>query len=134
DGLLVATKTASASPDSGGDEPIRMGASSESLNNYFVGNVDEIRIWKIALTPQQVIDASNGKFNSNDQIEYLDFSQPIVPLNNTATGNATLIIQTDFQVTDGSVTNNTRFLSTVVSNEPHTNGTDSTDNILKPVE
>jgi hypothetical protein len=127
DGLLVATKTASASPDSGGDEPIRMGASSESLNNYFVGNVDEIRIWKIALTPQQVIDASNGKFNSNDQIEYLDFSQPIVPLNNTATVNATLTNQTGFQNINGTVTNNTSVLSTpVVSNETNANGTDNT--------
>jgi hypothetical protein len=132
DGLLVATKPASASPDSGGDEPIRMGASSDSLNNYFVGNVDEIRIWKIALTPQQVIDASNGKFNSNDQIEYLDFSQPIVPLNNTATGNTTLTNQTGFQNINGNVTNNTSVLSTpVVSNETNTNGTDNT---LKPVE
>src|SRR5574341_411173 len=59
DGLPVATKSTTASPDSGGYEPIRMGANAESLNNYFVGNVDEIRVWKIALTPQQVIDASN---------------------------------------------------------------------------
>src|SRR4029078_10892360 len=133
DGLLVATKTASASPDSGGDEPIRMGASSESLNNYFVGNVDEIRIWKIALTPQQVIDASNGKFNSNDQIEYLDFSEPIVPLNNTAPVNATLTNQTGFQDINGTLTNNTSSLSTtVLSNE--TNLSNVTDNNVKPIE
>jgi hypothetical protein len=133
DGLLVATKTASASPDSGGDEPIRMGANSQGLNDYFVGNVDEIRIWKIALTPQQVIDASNGKFNSNDQIEYLDFSEPIVPLNNTAPVNATLTNQTGFQDINGTLTNNTSSLSTtVLSNE--TNLSNGTDNNVKPIE
>jgi hypothetical protein len=133
DGLSVATRSALASPDSGGDEPIRMGANSETLNNYFVGNVDEIRIWKTALTPQQVIDASNGKFNSNDQIEYLDFSEPIVPLNNTAPVNATLTNQTGFQDINGTVTNNTSALSTpVVSNE--TNKTNGTENNIIPVE
>ena len=133
DGLLVATKSASASPDSGGVEPIRMGASSASLNNYFVGNVDEIRIWKTALSTQQVIDASNGKFNTNDQIEYLDFSEPIVPLNNTSAVNATLTNQTGFQDINGTVTNNTSALSTpAVSNE--TNKTNGTDNNIIPVE
>ena len=57
DGLPVATKSASASPDSGGEEPIRMGADSQSLTNYFIGNVDEVRIWNNALTPQQVIES-----------------------------------------------------------------------------
>ena len=69
DGLPVATKSASASPDSGGEEPIRMGADSQSLTNYFIGNVDEVRIWKNALTPQQVIEAYNGNFNPQDLIE-----------------------------------------------------------------
>ena len=101
-----------------------MGANSASLNNYFVGNVDEIRIWKTALSTQQVIDASNGKFNTNDQIEYLDFSEPIVPLNNTSAVNATLTNQTGFQDVNGTVTNNTSALSTpAVSNETNkTNG------------
>src|SRR4029078_10908376 len=95
--------------------------------------VDEIRIWKIALTPQQVIDASNGKFNSNDQIEYLDFSEPIVPLNNTAPVNATLTNQTGFQDINGTLTNNTSSLSTtVLSNE--TNLSNGTDNNVKPIE
>src|ERR1051325_4649448 len=133
DGLLVATKTAAASPDSGGDEPIRMGANSQGLNDYFVGNVDEIRIWKIALTPQQVIDASNGKFSSNDQIEYLDFSEPIVPLNNTAPVNATLTNQTGFQDINGTLTNNISSLSTtVLGNE--SNLSNGTDNNVKPIE
>ena len=107
--------------------------NSASLNNYFVGNVDEIRIWKTALSTQQVIDASNGKFNTNDQIEYLDFSEPIVPLNNTSAVNATLTNQTGFQDVNGTVTNNTSALSTpAVSNE--TNKTNGTDNNIIPVE
>ena len=73
DGLPVATKSASASPDSGGEEPIRMGADSQTLTNYFIGNVDEVRIWKNALTPQQVIDAFNGNFNPQNLVRVLGF-------------------------------------------------------------
>ena len=73
DGLPVATKSASASPDSGGEEPIRMGADSQTLTNYFIGNVDEVRIWKNALTPQQVIDAYNGNFNPQYSRRVLGF-------------------------------------------------------------
>jgi Concanavalin A-like lectin/glucanases superfamily/K319L-like, PKD domain/Bacterial Ig domain len=77
DGFQVATQSASGSPDNGGNEPVRMGANSQALNDYFIGDVDEIRVWKIALTPQQVIDLNIGNFNTKDQVLYLDFSQPI---------------------------------------------------------
>jgi hypothetical protein len=110
DGLPVATKTASASPDSGGDEPIRMGADSETLNNYFIGNVDEVRIWKNALTPQQVIDAYNGKFNPNDVVEYLDFSEPIV--NSTSPVDTNVTNQTGSQDNNGTVNNGTGPITT----------------------
>lgn len=36
DGVPVATKSATASPDSDGKETIRTGADSQCLNNYFV--------------------------------------------------------------------------------------------------
>ncbi len=132
DGLPVATKAASGAPDSGGEEPIRLGANSDTLTNFFVGNVDEIRVWNTALSAQQVIDAFNGNFNAEGQIEYLDFSEPIVPVNNTIV-NGTLTNQTGFQDVNGTVTNNTGVLSTpMVSNE--TNTTNGTDNNIPPVE
>jgi len=130
DGLPVATKTASATPDSGGDEPIRMGADSQSLNNYFIGNVDEVRIWKNALTPQQVIDAYNGNFNTKDLVEYLDFSEPIV--NSTSTVNATVTNQTGSQNTNGTLNNGTGTINTPVDND--TSNTNNTGGNISPVE
>ena len=88
DGMVVATKSASGSPDNGGDEPLRLGANSDSLNNYFIGDVDEVRVWSSPLSAQQVIDAYNGKFDTKNQIMYLDFSQP---LNETLGVNQTSI-------------------------------------------
>jgi Concanavalin A-like lectin/glucanases superfamily len=142
DGLPIATKSTSGSPDSGGEEPIRMGANSQILNNFFIGNVDEIRVWKSALSAQQVIDAYNGNFNTKDLIEYLDFSEPIVPLNNTAGINGTSTNQTGFQDINGTVTNETGFqdingtltnetsaLPTLVNNNDTRNVNGTGDNI-----
>ena len=122
DGLPVGTRIASGMPDSGGEEPIRMGANSDALSNFFVGNVDEIRVWNAALTAQQVADAYNGKFDTKGQIEYLDFSEPIVSSNNTAQINGTVTNQTGFQDINGTVTNQTGFqdINDTVSNETST--------------
>lgn len=138
DGLPVATKSASASPDSGGEEPIRMGADSQTLTNYFIGNVDEVRIWKNALTPQQVIDAFNGNFNPQNLVEYLDFSEPIVPVNATAVNatapvNSTVTNQTGTQDNNGTLNNGTGPISTPVSDNG-TSSTNDTRGIIPPVE
>jgi Concanavalin A-like lectin/glucanases superfamily/K319L-like, PKD domain/Bacterial Ig domain len=138
DGLPVATKSASATPDSGGDEPIRMGADSQTLNNYFVGNVDEVRIWKNALTAQQVADAFNGNFNPKGLVEYLDFSEPIVPVNATAPVNttapliATATNQTGLPATNGTLNNGTGLIhAPIADNETNTNDTGGN---LPPIE
>ena len=133
DGLPVATKSASASPDSGGEEPIRMGADSQSLTNYFIGNVDEVRIWNNALTPQQVIDAFNGNFNPNNLIEYLDFSEPIVPVNATAPVNATVTNQTGIPDNNGTLNNVTAPITTPVSDNG-TSSSNDTGGIIPPVQ
>jgi hypothetical protein len=133
DGLPVATKSASASPDSGGEEPIRMGADSQTLANYFIGNVDEVRIWNNALTPQQVFDAYNGNFNANNLIEYLDFSEPIVSVNATASVNATETNQTGTSDNNGTLNNGTGPITTPVSDNG-TSSTNDTGGIIPPVE
>src|SRR6187431_58410 len=119
DGLPVGTRIASGMPDSGGEEPMRMGANSDALSNFFVGNVDEIRVWNAALTAQQVADAYNGKFDTKGQIEYLDFSEPIVSSNNTAQINATITNQKRFQDINATVTNQTGFqdINATVTNQ-----------------
>ena len=93
DGVQVATKKTSGSPDNGGDNPIRVGADSEAVGDYFQGNVDEVRVWRVALTPDQVSDAYHGTFDTKYQEVYLDFSKPIVLLNQTAL-NQTALNQT----------------------------------------
>ena len=133
DGLPVGTRIASGMPDSGGEEPIRMGANSDALSNFFVGNVDEIRVWNAALTAQQVADAYNGKFDTKGQIEYLDFSEPIVSSNNTAQINGTVTNQTGFQDINGTVSNETSTISDLSA----TNDTGIVNNTLQnnpPVE
>jgi hypothetical protein len=97
DGIQVATKSASGSPDNGGNQPVRVGANSEQPSDYFIGDVDEVRVWKSALTPLEALNAFNGDFDSKNQILYLDFSQPIAILNNTAQINATSINETGIQ-------------------------------------
>jgi Concanavalin A-like lectin/glucanases superfamily len=129
DGLPVAIKSASASPDSGGEEPIRMGADSQSLSNYFIGNVDEVRIWKNALTPQQVIEAYNGNFNPQDLIEYMDFSEPIVSVNATSPVNVTSTNQTGILDNNGTLNNGTLPVS-----DNSTSNTNDTGVIIPPVE
>ena len=88
DGIQVATQSTSGSPDKGGNEPVRVGADSKALEDYFIGNVDEIRVWRVALTPDEVKDAYQGFFETKYLDLYLDFSKPIVSLNAT---NATSI-------------------------------------------
>jgi Concanavalin A-like lectin/glucanases superfamily/K319L-like, PKD domain/Bacterial Ig domain len=91
DGIQVATKSASGSPDNGGNQPVRMGANSEALSDYFIGDVDEIRVWRVALTPEQVNDAYHNTFDTKYQELYLDFSQPIALINETSIVNETAI-------------------------------------------
>src|SRR4030095_6480813 len=93
DGVPVATKNTSGSPDRG-DEPVRVGANSETLDDYFIGNVDEIRVWRVALTPIQVSDAYHANPDTKYQELYLDFSKPIEMVNVTSSLNQTALNQT----------------------------------------
>jgi hypothetical protein len=96
DGVQVASKTTSgASPDSAGTKPVRIAANSRTTpptSNFFVGSVDEVRVWKDDLTPTEQANAFAGSsFNSGDQVLYLDFSgadgsQYNYPPSFTATG------------------------------------------------
>ena len=94
DGVQVATKKTSGSPDRG-DEPVRVGADSTALDDYFIGNVDEIRVWRVALTPLQVSDAYHDNPDTKYQELYLDFSEPIEMVNATSVAlNQTALNQT----------------------------------------
>ena len=94
DGVWVDTKKSSASPDNGGDNPVRVGADSGAVGDFFDGDVDEIRVYRVAWTPEQVNDAYHGTFDTKYQELYLDFSNPITIVNATLPINQTALNQT----------------------------------------
>jgi hypothetical protein len=94
DGVYVDAKKASVSPDMGGDNPVRIGANSVSVGDFFEGDVDEIRVYSVAWTPEQVNDAYHGTFDTKYQELYLDFSNPIAILNASLPINQTALNQT----------------------------------------
>ena len=59
-----------------------------------IGNVDEIRVYRVAWTPEQVNDAYHGNFDTKYQELYLDFSDPIEIVNATLPINQTALNQT----------------------------------------
>jgi hypothetical protein len=73
DGNLVDTRTSTASPDNTGTQPVRIGANSLALKDYFVGNIDEVRIWERALTSIDVSSAFRGTFSVRRLVFYHDF-------------------------------------------------------------
>jgi hypothetical protein len=79
DGVQVGTKsTSGASPESSGTKPVRVGANSRvtpPTSNFFIGDVDEVRVWKDDLTATEASNAFAGtSFNTGDQVLYLSFS------------------------------------------------------------
>ena len=74
DNNQVGTLSTSSSPDKTGSQPVRVGANSLSLNSFFAGNIDEVRIWNRALSSQERTDTFSGTFNTNGQVLYVPFS------------------------------------------------------------
>jgi predicted secreted protein/predicted phosphodiesterase len=78
DGVQVGTKALSgALPENTGTKPVRIGANSRVTppGNFFTGELDEIRVWNVGLTAQQVTSAFSGTdFATTKQILYLDFT------------------------------------------------------------
>jgi hypothetical protein len=102
DGVQVGTVPAKQPPDIT-TNPLRVGANSEPLNGFFIGNVDEIRVWNRPLTADEVFNQYNNSiFDTNGQILYL-------PLDNSSNailpqygGPASYGIKTSFS--NGDVT------------------------------
>ena len=77
DGVQVATKSLlGASPENTGTKPVRIGANSRVTppGNFFTGELDEVRVWNVGLTAQQVTSAFAGTdFTTSKQVLYLTF-------------------------------------------------------------
>ncbi len=74
DGVVVAMSSHKGIvlPDNTGSQPVRIGSNSLIAQGYFVGKVDEIRIWNRALAPGDVLKSfMTGTFDTKDQILYV---------------------------------------------------------------
>ena len=73
DGVQIATKSTTGTPDNTGNLPVRVGANYLTPDRFFIGNVDEVRVWNKALSATEVANAYGGTFASG-QVLYLPFS------------------------------------------------------------
>jgi hypothetical protein len=80
DGIQVGSKsTSGAIADNTGFQPLRIGANSLTLDGYFTGNADEVRVWNRALSSQEVANAYGGVFSTDGQVLYMPFSTSSPP-------------------------------------------------------
>jgi hypothetical protein len=67
----------------------RIGNNGTS-NNYFQGNIDDVKIWSRALSPQEILNTNNcGNPNQTDLNAFYRFNQGVPEQNNT--GSTTLL-------------------------------------------
>ena len=72
DGVKVASKSTTSVPDDTGAQPLRVGANSRAPNLFFIGGIDEVRVWNRAVSAQEVADQYNsGIFDTGGQLVYL---------------------------------------------------------------
>jgi hypothetical protein len=72
DGQQVNMLSTTAKPDNTGNQPLRLGMNSLTLDRGYTGYADEVRIWNRAVTAQEVADQFDlGIFDTNGQVSYL---------------------------------------------------------------
>ena len=120
DGVQISSKATSASPDNSGSQPLRIGADSSTSNNYFTGNVDEVRLWNRALSAQEVSDAYGGTFSTSGQIIYIGSSSSISSLKSTSHQATTPSNQTTASEKGSNQNNNNQTSRTQINNNTHT--------------
>ncbi|AWG20508.1 hypothetical protein FFWV33_02665 [Flavobacterium faecale] len=102
DGALVATQTKLLNTN---NNMFNIGASVNTTpGEFFPGNIDEVRIWNIARTAEQISASKNCELQGNEAglVSYYKFDQGINAENNV--GNTTLIDATTTDNT-GTLTN-----------------------------
>ena len=79
DGNTIGNLKISKTPDTKGNQPLRVGANSLDLDKYFNGEVDEVRIWNRGLAINELSEIyTNRNFTTNGQVEYLNFGKNII--------------------------------------------------------
>jgi phospholipase C len=72
--LTMQNQTNGAIPQDRVSQPIRIGANSLHLGNYFTGLLDKVSIWDRALTYPEILKVYNNTYDKNGQLVYLSFS------------------------------------------------------------
>jgi hypothetical protein len=73
DGAQLSWRPIASVPDSSGTQPLRVGTDSNSESSYFVGTLDEIRVWNRALSTNEVSDQYKlGLFSSSGLVVHSD--------------------------------------------------------------
>jgi predicted phosphodiesterase len=79
DGFKVTEKVFSselAVPDNSGAGTLRLGANALYDKHFFIGDIDEVRIWNRALSSTEVIDGyTRGIFNETGLVVFLPFDE-----------------------------------------------------------
>ena len=79
DGHTIENLETTRTPDTTGNQPLRLGANSLDLDKYFNGEVDELRIWNRGLEINELSEIyTNRNFTTNGQVEYLNFGKNIM--------------------------------------------------------
>jgi hypothetical protein len=75
DGTLKDVKiTDDAKPDSTTISPVSIGVKSNARNGFFIGSVDEINIWNIPLSEEQIKSLyESGAVSSNGLVFHMPF-------------------------------------------------------------
>jgi hypothetical protein len=71
DGVQVNMLSTTAKPDNTGNQPLRVGMNSLTLDRGYIGYADEVRVWNRAITAQEVSDQFNlAIFDTTGQVAY----------------------------------------------------------------
>ena len=60
DGIQVKSTSTTSLPDKSGNQPLRIGASSLSVRDIFVGDIDEVGVWNKALDSSEITKLMNN--------------------------------------------------------------------------
>jgi Concanavalin A-like lectin/glucanases superfamily len=70
DGIQFGTKTTFSSPETSGNNPLKIGANSRSVSNLFTGSIDEVGVWNRALTNIEITNLMNNDIFSTNGLVY----------------------------------------------------------------
>lgn len=75
DGEKVASSLTNAIPDNAGNQPVSVGVNSLTINHFFFGQIDEVRVFNRAVSNKEVEEQYKfGIFNTHGQVLYLPFN------------------------------------------------------------